>query len=106
VAREVTSLSEVINTHVVLPESTLPQGAFSICSAKTISRHELVEKVTALSGHSPKKLSLTDFSRRNDIPVLCGDNFRLWDSAGWQIMQDIEVIRKRMLHGKLRLLLR
>lgn len=44
-------------------------------------------------------LSSTDFSRRNDIPVLYGDNLHLCESAGWQITQDIDVIRKRMLHG-------
>lgn len=99
IARDFTSLDDVVEAYIALLESDISDDTFNICSGQATSLQDLLEKLVDLSGHHPEIVSSAGLSRRHDIPVLCGDNQRLRERTGWAPSQSIDDILRSMLEA-------
>ena len=97
VARDFTSLDDVVRAYVCLVQQPSITGTFNICSGTAVSLDELVARLVAMTGHNPYIESNPGFVRRHDIPVLCGDNSAIFHQAGWRPRQGIGDILASML---------
>ncbi|HCW96047.1 MAG TPA: hypothetical protein DHU88_10035 [Pseudomonas sp.] len=98
VARDFSSLDDVVRAYLALVERPDVTGTFNICSGVAVSLKELIARLVQLSGHEPEIVSSSQLVRRHDIPVLCGDNTALAAATGWRPSQDIGDILASMLH--------
>lgn len=99
IARDFTSLDDVVDAYIALLESDISDDTFNICSGQATSLQDLLKKLVDLSGHHPEIVSSAGLSRRHDIPVLCGDNRRLRERTGWAPSQSIDDILRSMLEA-------
>ncbi len=99
VARDFTSLDDVVDAYVKLAQQPSVTGTFNICTGIAISLSELVERLVAITGHRPEIVSNPEWVRRHDIPILCGDNTALRTSTGWRPTKDISDILISMLNS-------
>lgn len=97
VARDFTSLDDVVRAYLALLASDVLEATVNICSGRVTTLQELLDKLSALTGHYPEIVSTVALQRRHDIPVLCGDNRRLQAMTGWQPTQSIDDILSGML---------
>ncbi|WP_313241489.1 NAD-dependent epimerase/dehydratase family protein [Stutzerimonas kunmingensis] len=98
VARDFSSLDDVVRAYLALVERPDVTGTFNICSGVAVSLKELIARLVQLSGHEPEIVSSSQLVRRHDIPVLCGDNTALAAATGWRPSQDIGDILASMIH--------
>ena len=98
VARDFSSLDDVVRAYVALVERPQITGTFNICSGVAVSLSELVARLVQLSGHAPEIVSSSQLVRRHDIPVLCGNNTALVSATGWRPTQGINDILASMYH--------
>lgn len=97
VARDFTSLDDVVRAYISILESELCDDTLNVCSGVAVSLHSLLQKLADMSGHHPVIASTAGLSRRNEISVLCGDNRRLCGLTGWEPVQGIDDILRNML---------
>ncbi len=99
VARDFTSLDDVVGAYLALLGSDIRCATVNICSGRVTALHELLDKLAALTGHRPEIISSVALQRRHDIPILCGENQRLQALTGWHPTQSIDDMLARMLEA-------
>jgi GDP-6-deoxy-D-talose 4-dehydrogenase len=74
ISREFNDVRDVVSVYEQLMISDYESGIVNICSGKSISLFEIIEAMNSISGYDMKIISSEEFSRRNEINDLSGDN--------------------------------
>ncbi len=97
VKRDFTDVRDMVKTYLLTIEKCKPGEIYNICSGKTYSIKEILDKLLSFTQvkitikQDPNKI------RKSDIPVLVGDNSKFVKATGWKPEIPIEKTLKDIL---------
>ncbi len=96
IERDYTDVRDAVRAYFLLMKKGKPGEVYNVCSGKTISIGDIIDKLISFSG---KKVPVTQKSswRQNDPKFICGDRSKLAQTTGWQPEIDIDTSLKDVL---------
>jgi nucleoside-diphosphate-sugar epimerase len=77
VARDYTDVRDLAAMYALLLEAKSPHECLNLCNGVAVSIATLIERLSAITGHSIRKLVNPSFVRQNDVTYACGATDRL-----------------------------
>lgn len=83
VSRDFSDVRDVVSAYLNLLESDKHSLLVNVCNGKTISLHEVIQKMNNIAGYDIEVQVNPKFVRPNEITKLCGDNDYLKSLIGY-----------------------
>ena len=80
--REFNDVRTVCHTYLALLEHGVADETYNICSGNVFSLTDVIDTLTALTGHHLEVTVNPDFVRANEVQRLCGDPAKLESCIG------------------------
>lgn len=96
-ARDFTHVKDAARAIRLVAEKGIPGEIYNICSGKTYTVREILDKLIILSKASINVIQDSSRMRPSDTPVICGNHDKLTKHTGWQPVLGIDEIIKDTL---------
>lgn len=100
VARDFSDVRTLVDAYIrLLPESAAIGQTFNVCSGRAVTIREVMDLISALSGHAPEIQVNSSLLRKNEVRVLSGSPARLESVIGPLKHIPLEETLRWMLEG-------
>jgi nucleoside-diphosphate-sugar epimerase len=100
VARDFSDVRTLVDAYIrLLPESAAIGQTFNVCSGRAVTIREVMDLISALSGHAPEIQVNSSLVRKNEVRVLSGSPARLESVIGPLKHIPLEETLRWMLEG-------
>ena len=82
-ARDFTHVEDAVRAYRLIAEKGHPGEIYNVCSGKTYTAHEILDKLLALSRCEIRVEQDPARMRPSDTPVICGNHDKLTAHTGW-----------------------
>lgn len=103
VERDISDVRDVVRAYIMLLNSDIDFGIYNVCSGKRIKLCELLDTIISFSSKNIKVLPDAKRMRGNDIPVIFGNNEKIWNAVGWKPQIDLNTTLKEIFEHHLRM---
>jgi len=96
--RDYTDVRDIVRAYKLLLEKGTSGEIYNICSGRSLSGHDLLDRMTSLVEHKPTIVSDPSKMRPSDNPIIFGSHKKLTDATGWEPTIDIETTLQDVLN--------
>ncbi|HJQ21203.1 MAG TPA: GDP-mannose 4,6-dehydratase [Gemmatimonadaceae bacterium] len=102
VVRDYLHVADVVHAYIQLLERGEPGEVYNVCSGEGITVRDLAARVVRRAGSNARVASEESLRRKNDVPILVGDNRKLRAVTGWTPRHSVDDIIDDLLHAATR----
>ncbi len=96
--RDYTDVRDIVRAYRLLLEKGVSGEIYNICSGRSLSGHDLLDRMTSLVDYKPTIVSDPSKMRPSDNPIIFGSHKKLTQVTGWQPIIDIETTLQDVLN--------
>ena len=96
--RDYTDVRDIVRAYRLLLEKGESGEIYNICSGRSLSGHDLLDRMTSLVDYKPTIVNDPSKMRPSDNPIIFGSHKKLTQVTGWQPIIDIETTLQDVLN--------